>query len=663
VTAPSEGRRRAVIESVRPQIDCGRFPAKRVAGEWVAVEADAFTDGHDRIVCVLRHREAAAAAWHEARMSPLVNDRWRGRFKAEALGRYEYTVAAWVDRFESFRHELARREDEADVAVALAAGAELVIAAARRAEGRDAAELEALAHRLRSDEPLAERRTLALSGRLHELMSMYPDRSLETVYDKVLPVVVEREKARFSSWYEFFPRSITEGDARHGTFETTRARLPYVARLGFDVVYLPPIHPIGRKKRKGANNSLDAGTDDPGSPWAIGAEEGGHKAVHPALGTLDDFRELCSEARRQGLEIALDIAFQCSPDHPYVREHPDWFRRRPDGSIQYAENPPKKYEDIYPFDFECEDWRALWAELESVFEFWIAQGVTIFRVDNPHTKPFEFWRWVIARIKSRHPEALFLSEAFSRPRVMHRLAKAGFSQSYTYFTWRNTKHELTEYLTELATHESREYFRPNLWPNTPDILHEYLQYGGRPAFVLRLVLAATMAASYGIYGPAFELLEARARDPGSEEYLDSEKYQVRRWDLREPHSLADLITRVNRIRRENAALQADWSLRFHRVDNEQLICYSKQSSDLDNIVLVVANLDPHHAQSGHVELPLHDLGIDASRPYQLHDLLSGARYLWHGPRNYVAIDPQRSPAHVFRLRRHVATERDFDYFM
>ena len=658
-----DGRRRAVIESVRPEIDCGRFAAKRVVGEWVDVEADIFADGHDRLAAVVRHRRAGASDWRETPMEPLANDRWRGRFRVETIGRYEYTIAAWVDRFLTFRHDLARRDDARDIALALAAGAELVEAAAARAQGEDAAELLAIARRLVADEPLEGRRELALSERLLVLMRAHPDRSLETRYDKVLPVVVDRERARFSAWYEFFPRSTADEGERHGTFESARKRLPYIARLGFDVVYLPPIHPIGRTKRKGANNALASGPDDPGSPWAIGAEEGGHKDVHPALGTLEDFRAFCAEARRLGLEVALDIAFQCSPDHPYIRSHPQWFRRRPDGSIQYAENPPKKYEDIVPFDFESDDWRALWQELESVIEFWIAQGVEIFRVDNPHTKPFAFWEWVISEVKRRHPEIIFLSEAFSRPRVMHRLAKLGFTQSYTYFTWRNTKHELTTYLTELTAHESREYFRPNLWPNTPDILHEYLQYGGRPAFMSRLVLAATLAASYGIYGPAFELVENRAREPGSEEYLDSEKYQVRRWDLEAPHSLAELIARLNRVRRENPALHSDWSLRFHDVDNEQLVCYSKRTEDLGNIVLVVVNLDPHHVQSGHVELPVAELGLDAAKPYQLHDLLTGARYLWHGARNYVALDPHRSPAHVFRVRRRVATERDFDYFM
>jgi starch synthase (maltosyl-transferring) len=492
-------------------------------------------------------------------------------------------------------------------------------------------------------------------------MAKYPDRTLETRHDRELTVVVERPLARFSAWYEFFPRSATGEREAHGTFATAKARLAYVAEMGFDVLYLPPIHPIGATKRKGPNNALAAARGDPGSPWAIGATEGGHKSVHPSLGTLDDFRSFREEAERLGIEIALDVAFQSSPDHPYVREHPEWFKKRRDGSIQYAENPPKKYEDIFPFDFTTAEWESLWRELCDVVEFWVRQGVRVFRVDNPHTKPFAFWQWLIGDVKSRHPEVIFLAEAFARPNVMYLLAKLGFSQSYTYFTWRNTKRELIEYFTDLAGR--RDYFRPNLWPNTPDILHEYLQFGGRPAFMCRAVLAATLGASYGIYGPAFELLEAEPREPGAEEYRDSEKYQVRSWDLHRDDSLRDFLTRLNAIRRDNAALQSDANLRFHDVDNERLICYSKHSDDLDDVVLVVVNLDPHHAQSGHVDVSLADRHTDAGKAYQAHDLLSGARYLWSGRRNFVSLDPARTPAHVFKLRRHVATERDFDYFM
>jgi starch synthase (maltosyl-transferring) len=470
-------------------------------------------------------------------------------------------------------------------------------------------------------------------------------------------------RARFSAWYELFPRSASPDAQRHGTFRDCLARLPYVSSMGFDVMYLPPIHPIGLSERKGRNNRLDPGPQDPGSPWAIGAPQGGHKSIHPELGTIEDFRALVAAARERGIEIALDIAYQCSPDHPYASEHPEWFLQRPDGSIQYAENPPKKYQDIYPFHFETPAWQALWRELKSIVDFWIGEGVCIFRIDNPHTKPFAFWEWLIGSVKAEHPDVIFLAEAFTRPKVMHRLAKLGFTQSYTYFAWRNTKHEIVEYFTELTQTPSCEYFRPNLWPNTPDILTEYLQFNGRAGFMVRLTLAATLGASYGIYGPAFELLEHEPREPGSEEYLDSEKYQRRVWDLEQPASLAPFIARVNRIRRENVALQSDWSLRFHRIDNDALIAYSKRSDDGGNVLLCVVNLDPHHAQAGWLELDLEALDIPEGGRFQAHDLLSEARFLWQGRRNYVALDPSRGPAHVLLVRRRVRTERDFDYFL
>jgi starch synthase (maltosyl-transferring) len=658
-----DGRVRVVIENVTPSIDDGEFPAKRTVGERVFVEADAFTDGHDRVRCVLRHRRRGES-WDEVPMTPLVNDRWRAAFDVTALGYYDFTVCAWVDHFLSWRHDLTRRVDERDIELALVTGADMVENAGRRADGSEARQLLEWGSVLRDGgQPREARTALAASPELDALMLRHADRTMMREHDRVLPVWVDVERARFSSWYEWFPRSCIDRPGEHGTFRSCEARLPYVAAMGFDVLYLPPIHPIGRAQRKGPNNTLSPGPDDPGSPWAIGAGEGGHKSVHPALGSLEDFRSLVRRARELGLSVALDVAFQCSPDHPYVTEHPQWFRWRPDGTVQFAENPPKKYQDIYPFNFETDDWPALWDELKSVFTFWIEQGVRIFRVDNPHTKPFSFWQWLIAEIKSEHPDVIFLSEAFTRPKVMHRLAKAGFTQSYTYFSWRNTKHELTEYGMELFHGPGREYFRPNLWPNTPDILPEYLQYGGRPAFIGRLVLAATMGASYGIYGPAFELTEHRAREPGSEEYLDSEKYQVRYWDLDRPDSLRPLIARVNAVRRENAALRYDWGLEFLEIDNEMIIAYAKSTPERDNTIVVVVNLDPHHRQSGWLELPAEEFGLEPGAPYQMHDLLSNARFLWHAGRNYIELDPHQSPAHVFRLRRRTRTERDFDYFM
>ncbi|MEO8409376.1 MAG: alpha-1,4-glucan--maltose-1-phosphate maltosyltransferase [Propionivibrio sp.] len=658
---PKNGSSRTVIESVTPQVDGGRFAIKRTLGEPVIVEADVFGDGHDSLRCLVRHKPASVTEWAEVEMVPLGNDRWRAAFTVTVLGRHQYAVVAWVDRFLSWRHDIARRQDAEDITVALQVGVQLVQDAAARAHGDDAHALGEWVAKLGAAVTPEFGRELAQSEHLQALMARHAERHFVTASERVLEVIVDPERARFSSWYELFPRSCPTSDGTpHGTFAGVIKRLPEIAAMGFDVLYLPPIHPIGEAYRKGPNNSLVAGPKDPGSPWAIGAHDGGHREIHRQLGSAEDFRQLVSDARTHGLELAMDIAFQCSPDHPYVREHPDWFRHRPDGSIQYAENPPKKYQDIYPFDFECDDWQGLWHELKGVFEHWIGEGVTIFRVDNPHTKPFPFWEWLIGEIKADHPEIIFLAEAFTRPRIMHRLAKLGFSQSYTYFTWRNTKYELTEYFTELAQHDSREYFRPNLWPNTPDILPEFLQYGGRPAFLLRVALAATLGANYGLYGPAYELMEHQARTPGAEEYIDSEKYQIRQWDTERPDSLREFITRLNRIRRENTALHTDRSLRFHPIDNPMMLCYSK--SDADNLLLMVANLDPHNTQAGWLDLPLDEFGLHSEQPYQAHDLLTNARYLWQGARNYARLDPQ-SPIHILHLRRHLRSEQDFDYFL
>ncbi len=658
-----DGRVRAVIDAVRPSVDGGRFAVKRVAGEALEVEAHCFADGHDVLRARLLWRAEDARDWQEVEMKPLGNDVWRAQFTPQEIGRYRYSAAAWVDAFATWRHDFARREDPADQALAALAGAFLAEEAAARAKGADAQQLKDWAARLRAAKKPEEIRTTALDEVMAALTMRYPDRSLEARWGVDMPLIVDRERARYSTWYELFPRSAGTQPGKHGTFKDVEKRLPYVAELGFDVLYMPPIHPVGRERRKGKNNAVSAGPDDVGSPWAIGAKEGGHKSILPALGTPEDFRSLVKAAATHGIEIALDIAFQCAPDHPYVKEHPEWFRKRPDGSVQYAENPPKKYQDIYPFDFESADWQAMWQELKSVFDFWIGEGVKIFRVDNPHTKAFPFWEWAIAEIRRAHPDVIFLAEAFTRPKVMHRLAKLGYTQSYTYFAWRNTKQELTEYFTELAQGPGKEYFRPNVWPNTPDILTEALQVGGRAVFMQRLALAATLAASYGIYGPAYELMEHLPRNPGSEEYLDSEKYQLRHWDLERADSLRAYIAAFNRIRRENPALQSDAGLRFCNTDNDQLLAYSKQTADGSNLIVCVVNLSPHHTHGGWVELDLAALGIEPDRPYQMHDLLSGARYMWNGPRNFVQLDPQRSPAHVFRVRRRLHREQDFDYFL
>ncbi|HYG64094.1 MAG TPA: alpha-1,4-glucan--maltose-1-phosphate maltosyltransferase [Thermoanaerobaculia bacterium] len=663
------GRQRVIIEGVEPEIDCGRFPIKRTIGETVVVEADLFTDGHDSISALLLYKREKDSGWTEVPMTPLVNDRWRAELRITELGLWLYTVTGWVDHFKTWRKDFRKRVDAGqDVAVDLLIGAELIRGASARAlaAGRkgDARVLDGLASDLADSKDPRARIRLALDDELAQLMDRFPDRGFASVYPRELAVKADRERARFSAWYEMFPRSCGTG-GRHGTFRDCEERLPYIAGMGFDVLYLPPIHPIGQTFRKGKNNKVTAEPGDVGSPWAIGAEEGGHKAIHPDLGTLDDFRRFLARAKEHGIELALDIAYQCAPDHPYVREHPEWFKRRPDGTIQYAENPPKKYQDIYPFDFESDAWRGMWEELKSVVDFWIGEGVRIFRVDNPHTKPFPFWEWMIGEVHREHPDVIFLAEAFTRPKIMYRLAKLGFTQSYNYFPWRNTRWELTEYLTELTQTEVQEYCRPNLWPNTPDILTEPLQIGGRPMFVQRFILAATLGASYGIYGPAYELMEHLPRERGSEEYLDSEKYQLREWDLGRSDSLRELISLVNRVRQDNPALQTNATLRFHATDNDKLICYSKTAEEAGggNIVVVVVNLDPNYVQSGWVDLRLDELGLDREQSFQVHDLLTGARYLWHGSRNFVQLDPRAVPAHIFRIRRRVRSERDFDYFM
>ena len=632
-----------MIENVRPEIDGGRFPAKGSVGEPVLVEADIFGDGHDLLTAVLLWRETGGpeTSWHEAPMTPVVNDRWRGRFEPRRTGTYEFAIQAWADHFKSWEHELERR-DRADAAAELEEGARMIDAAARRAGGSDANRLQRLAAALRGRNGLRTARSEALA----RLMEKHGDRSLAACSPRTPRVLVERERARFSAWYELFPRSASPDPKRPGTFRDLEARLPYVAGMGFHILYLPPIHPIGRSFRKGRNNTVSATRNDAGSPWAIGSELGGHKSINPDLGTLDDFRRLVRATRRQGMEIALDIAFQCSPDHPYVKEHPDWFRQRPDGSIRYAENPPKKYQDIYPFNFETSDWRALWDELLSVFLYWCEQDVLAFRVDNPHTKPFAFWEWVLARVRERYPDAIFLSEAFTRPKVMYELAKLGFSQSYTYFAWRQAPWEIKQYAIELTTPPVVDFFRPSYWPNTPDILTEQLQTGGRSMSALRYVLAATLGASYGIFGPSFEQVDTRPLVPGKEEYMDSEKYQVRHWDFEQAGGLRELVTRVNAIRRDQPALRHDRTLRFLRTDNERLLAYTKTAPDGRAPVCVIVNVDHLLRQSGWVELP-----ADTEWDYDVVDLLNGPVYRWRGGAswNFVDLDPAVTPAHIFRV--------------
>ncbi|HEY6843180.1 MAG TPA: alpha-1,4-glucan--maltose-1-phosphate maltosyltransferase, partial [Thermoanaerobaculia bacterium] len=633
-------------------VDGGRFAAKRVAGDTVWAEADVFADGHDVLSAVVQYRHQSESKAREVRMAPLVNDRWRAEIRVEELGFYYFTVEAWVDHFLTWHRDLQKRE-RADVPMQLEIGLAMIRDAASRAKARDRKRLQHFVETLEGDDEVEDKVHDVKSGELLDLMWRYADRKHSTRLDCEFAIEVDRPKAAFSTWYELFPRSF-------GTFRDVEAQLPRIAKMGFDVLYMPPIHPIGKTFRKGRNNVVNAGPDDVGSPWAIGSAEGGHKSIHPQLGTVDDFRRLIGAAKEQGIDVALDIAFQSSPDHPYVGEHEEWFLKRPDGSIQYAENPPKKYQDIYPFHFESDAWRQLWEELRDVFRFWAEQGVRMFRVDNPHTKPLPFWEWAIRELKKEKPDLIFLAEAFTRPKIMYWLAKAGFSQSYTYFAWRNTKYELTQYFNEITKPPVSDFFRPNAWPNTPDILTEYLQYGGRPAFVIRLILAATLSANYGVYGPAFERMVHEAREPGSEEYRDSEKFEVKDWS-RAGDDLSDLISVVNRIRRENVALQQNATLMFHNTSNDEVICYSKMAAD--DVVVVAVNVDPHNPQSAWLDLDLAALHVDTNRPFQVHDLLSGARYTWHGGRNYVQLNPQIVPAHIFRIRRKVRTERDFEYFL
>ena len=658
----SDGRKRVVIENVRPQVDEGRFPVKRVLGESVAVRADVFADGHDTLRSVLLYRSKSEEEYRQVAMRHLGNDLWSASFRVEAQEPYLYTVLAWVDHFRTWRKDLAAKAEAGqDVSVELLDGARMVVEAAERAKGEDAAALHSHAQVMSGPGGQADRVALAVSQELLELMDAHPDTSLAVRFPRELKVWVDPPRALFSAWYEVFPRSTGRG-ASHGTFKDLEGWLPEIARMGFDVLYLPPIHPIGTTHRKGRNNTPEAGPEDPGSPWAIGSPQGGHEAIHPELGSLEDFQHLVREAGELGMKVALDMAFQCSPDHPWVQEHPEWFTKRADGSIQYAENPPKKYQDIFPLNFESTEWRSLWEELLGVFLFWAGQGVRIFRVDNPHTKPHRFWEWVIAAVKKEYPEAVFLAEAFTRPKVMYRLAKAGFTQSYTYFTWRNTKVELVSYMTELVDNAPRDFFRPNFWPNTPDILPEYLQYGGRPAFMTRLLLAATLSSSYGIYGPAFELCENQAL-PDREEYAHSEKYEIKDWDWDRPGNLKDFITTVNRIRRDNPALQSTWNLRFLEAENEAVLFYLKSDPDLENIILVAVNLDPHHKQSAWVHVPVRELGIPAGTPYLAHDLIGDDKFIWTGERNFIELDPFVVPGRIFRLRRRLKRETDFDYFM
>jgi starch synthase (maltosyl-transferring) len=643
-----------IIEAISPAVDLGRYPAKAVAGRPCVVEADIFRDGHEVLRAVVRWRRKGERRFSEAPLLPLVNDRWRGEFPVPDNARYEFTLEAWTDVYASWLEDLRKRVTvEESIRSEVIEGYTLLesfVDAAKGAPGKTLrtaiAALQAWADngKARSAAALA----IAEAPALLEAVAAVQPRFGATAYEPFLELIVDRPRALVGAWYELFPRSQGTVPGRHATFAEAAKRLPDIRDLGFDVVYLPPIHPIGTTFRKGRNNALSAGPDDPGSPWAIGSKDGGHTAVDPRLGTLEDFDRFVAAAAGLGMEVALDFALQVSPDHPWVREHPEWFYHRPDGTIKYAENPPKKYQDVYPMNFDTEDWQTLWNEMLLVLQFWIGHGVKIFRVDNPHTKPLAFWEWLIDSVQKEHPEVIFLSEAFTRPKMMKALAKAGFTQSYTYFTWRNYKAELTEYLTELADPQRAAYFCPNFFTNTPDILHEVLQKGGRPAFKMRLVLAATLSPSYGIYS-GYELCENEAV-PGTEEYLNSEKYEIKVRDWNAPGNLREYIARVNTIRRENAALQELTNLRFLPADNDQILFYAKSDAARDNVLLIAVNLDPHNAQFCTATVPPEVISDGSISGYEVHDLLTGARYQW-GTHNYIRLDPQVEPAHILRVER------------
>jgi len=640
---------RVAIEAVYPQVDGGRFPAKRIVGTPLDVYADIFCDGHDTIRAALKWRMEGERAWREEPMRFVDNDRWHGRVALTEIGRCQYAIEAWRDLFASWRAATLKKLDAGqNVSVDLEIGHRLVADALAQASGSNQRLLTDLLGEIDQAEKVGETlERLLLSAETQELMARAHVRTNLTRQDPILEVQVEREAAAFSAWYELMPRSASGDPNRHGTFDDVIARLAYVRDLGFDVLYFPPIHPIGTTHRKGRNNTLEAQPGDPGSPYAIGSEEGGHEAIHPELGTFEDFHRLVKAAREHGLEVALDFAIQCSPDHPWIAEHPEWFDWRPDGTIQYAENPPKKYEDIVNVHFYRGAIPSLWFELRDIVLFWIGHGVTIFRVDNPHTKPLPFWEWMIREVQVRHPEAIFLSEAFTRPKMMKRLAKVGFTQSYSYFTWRTSKQDFVDYLTELTREPCRETMRPNFFVNTPDINPYHLQTGGRPMFQARLVLAATLAGCWGMYN-GFEICEAQAV-PGKEEYLHSEKYEIRAWDFDRSGHIKDDIRAVNAIRRENPALRQFTNLNFYNAWNDNILYYGKFTDDLSNFVLVFVNLDPNAAHEAHFEVPLWEFGLPDQASIGARDLIEGVDFGLDGKVHHLHLDPHHRPYAIWRL--------------
>ncbi|QRQ99554.1 alpha-1,4-glucan--maltose-1-phosphate maltosyltransferase [Dyadobacter sandarakinus] len=644
-----EGRKRVIITNVTPQIEGGKYPARRAIGESITVTADIFGDGHDSVAASIVFKHENDQHWDEVAMQFLINDQWEATWRPEKLGFYEYRVTGWIDHYTTWKKGLVKKyEAGQDLAVELLIGVELLDEAGALASETDKPLFSQWAEQLKNEKNREAAVNLAISGSVAEAVGKIRFTNRITVFPTTFQLEIERKKAAYSTWYEFFPRSAAATPQTHGTFKDAERLLPRVAKMGFDTLYFPPIHPIGEMKRKGRNNTLTPAPTDPGSPWAIGNRLGGHKAVHPELGTIEDFEALVQAAKNLGIEIAMDIAYQCAPDHPYVKEHPQWFKWRPDGTVQYAENPPKRYEDILPFDFETKDWENLWNELKSVIDFWIEKGVKVFRIDNPHTKAFAFWEWMIGEVRRKNPEVLFLAEAFTRPRIMERLAKIGFNQSYTYFTWRNTKWELEQYMNELTKTDQQYYFRPNFWPNTPDILPHHLAEGGENAHIIRFLLAATLSSNYGMYGPVYEF-GVNTPHPGKEEYTDNEKYEIKHWDWERYSRTAEIITRVNRIRRENTALQSTWNIDFAETDNDSIISFVKTDTETGNALLIAINLDVYNTQGAHIKVPVTKFGLDYHQSYRVSDMLSGEKYYWQGEYNYVQMNPYEMPGHILKI--------------
>jgi len=644
----SAGRKRVIISNVLPSVDEGRFAAKTIINRGTEISADIFTDGHDEVVAAILLRHSSEKQWKEFPLSLVNNDRWVYWFTPSKLGLYQFKIMAWVDDFGSWLNGLEKKFNAGqDIHIELQIGIQIVEEALAHSSGKSKVQLQQWIDGMNAVEGTAEKFNYVIQNPIKDILSKCRNKSRVNQYPHVFELMVEREKAGFSAWYELFPRSAATDAGSHGTFNDVIKVLPRIAHMGFDVVYFPPIHPIGELNRKGKNNALTANADDPGSPWAIGSRDGGHKAIHPQLGTLKDFKKLIEEGKKLGLEVAMDIAFQCAPDHPYVQQHPKWFKWRPDGTVQHAENPPKKYEDILPFNFESEDWEGLWQELKSVIEYWIKSGVDIFRVDNPHTKAIPFWEWVIKEIKNEYPETIFLAEAFTRPRIMEHLAKIGFTQSYTYFTWRHSKWELETYMKELTQTDLKYYFRPNLWPNTPDILTPELANSKENGHILRLILAATLSSNYGIYGPVYEM-NIDDEMPGKEEYNHNEKYEIKHWNWDFYTKTYELMIRINKIRKENAAFQLTDNLVFAETTNDQIICYVKHDLKAGSICIIAVNLDPFHTQSANVKMPVIE-NYQWSDTVGVSDLLSGDKYQWNNNWNYVELNPYEMPAHIFKV--------------